>query len=85
MPVVVVAPDKFKGSLSAVEVAAALRRGLLSCRPDLDVRELPVADGGEGTVEAAIAAGFTPVAVTATGPTGCSSWAGPRCPARWAG
>jgi glycerate kinase len=70
MPVVVVAPDKFKGSLSAVEVAAALRRGLLSCRPDLDVRELPVADGGEGTVEAAIAAGFTPVAVTATGPTG---------------
>jgi glycerate kinase len=57
MPLVVVAPDKFKGSLSAVEVAAALRRGLVSRRPRLEVRELPVADGGDGTV-------------TATGPTG---------------
>ena len=70
MPLVVLAPDKFKGSLSAAEVAAALRRGLVSRRPDLDVRELPVADGGEGTVEAALAAGYAPVAVAATGPTG---------------
>jgi glycerate kinase len=70
MPLVVVAPDKFKGSLSAVEVAAALRRGLVSRRPRLEVRELPVADGGDGTVEAAVAAGYAPVAVTATGPTG---------------
>jgi glycerate kinase len=70
MPLVVLAPDKFKGSLSGAEVAAALRRGLVSRRPDLDVRELLVADGGEGTIEAALAAGYAPVAVTATGPTG---------------
>jgi glycerate kinase len=67
---VLLAPDKFKGSLSAIEVAGALRRGLLARRPELDVRELPVADGGEGTLDAARAAGFDAVPVTATGPTG---------------
>lgn len=70
VPLVLLAPDKFKGSLSAAEVARALRRGLLERRPDLDVRELPVADGGEGTLAAALAAGFDSVSVTATGPTG---------------
>ncbi|WP_423923225.1 glycerate kinase [Frigoribacterium sp. 2-23] len=49
---VVIAPDSFKGSASAVEVASALGRGWLRSRPDDDVVELPVADGGEGTVEA---------------------------------
>jgi len=67
---VVVAPDKFKGSLSAVEVAEAVRRGILQARPDLEVDLAPVADGGEGTVEAAIAAGFERVPVIASGPTG---------------
>jgi glycerate kinase len=66
----VVAPDKFKGSASASEVAEALRRGLLSVAPGVDVRTVPVADGGEGTLEAALAAGFAAVEVTATGPTG---------------
>jgi glycerate kinase len=70
VPLVLLAPDKFKGSLSAADVASALRRGLLARRPDLDVRELPVADGGEGTLQAARAAGFDAVPVTATGPTG---------------
>ncbi|HVB41693.1 MAG TPA: glycerate kinase [Streptosporangiaceae bacterium] len=67
---VVVAPDKFKGSATAAEVAAALSAGLRRGRPELDVLELPVADGGDGTVAAALAAGFAPVAVTAAGPTG---------------
>jgi glycerate 2-kinase len=67
---ILLAPDKFKGSATAAEVAAALRRGLLSTRPDLEVRTAPVADGGEGTLEAAVAAGFERVEVTATGPTG---------------
>ena len=70
MSVVVIAPDKFKGSLAAADVAAALRRGLLARRGDLEVRSAPVADGGEGTLQAAIAAGFEPVAVTASGPRG---------------
>jgi glycerate kinase len=67
---VLIAPDKFKGSLSAAEVAAAVARGLLAENPGLDVRTLPVADGGDGTLAAAVAAGFERVPVTATGPTG---------------
>jgi glycerate 2-kinase len=69
-PRVVVAPDKFKGSLSAAGVADAVANGIVSTRPDADVDRLPVADGGEGTVDAAVAAGFTRVAVDTVGPTG---------------
>jgi len=65
-----VAPDKFKGSLTGLEVAEALARGLLRARPDLEVETLPVADGGDGTLDAALAAGFERVDVTVTGPTG---------------
>jgi glycerate kinase len=67
---ILLAPDKFKGSLSAVEVAAALARGFSSAAPHLDVRHLPVADGGEGTLEAAVSAGYERVPVVASGPTG---------------
>ena len=67
---VIVAPDKFKGSATAAQAAAAIAAGLLQARPDLEVAELPVADGGEGTVAAALAAGYRPVTVTADGPTG---------------
>lgn len=70
MTAVLVAPDKFKGSLTAVGAAAALRRGLLAVAPHLDVAVLPVADGGDGTLDAAVAAGFARVPVTAGGPTG---------------
>ena len=70
MPSVLVAPDKFKGSLTATEVAAAVARGLTAGRPDVEVSCLPVADGGDGTLAAALAAGFEAVPVTATGPTG---------------
>lgn len=64
------APDKFKGSLSAAEVAAAIAEGLRAGAPDVEVRRVPVADGGEGTLEAAMAAGFSRVPVSATGPVG---------------
>jgi glycerate kinase len=67
---VVVAPDKFKGCLTAAEVAAALAKGLHDVVPNLDVVQLPIADGGDGTVEVALQAGFRRVAVTASGPTG---------------
>ncbi len=70
MPRVLVAPDKFKGSLTALEVADAVARGLTAGRPDVEVDRLPVADGGDGTLAAALAAGFEAVPVTATGPTG---------------
>jgi glycerate 2-kinase len=67
---VVVAPDKFKGSVTAAQAAAAIAAGLRSARPELDVRELPIADGGEGTIDAAVYAGYVIVPVLAEGPTG---------------
>jgi len=67
---VLIAPDKFKGSLTAPEVAAHLAAGMRRAAPGLDVRELPVADGGDGTLDAVVAAGFRPVPVRAAGPTG---------------
>ncbi|XVV02251.1 glycerate kinase [Actinosynnema sp. CA-248983] len=67
---VVVAPDKFKGTLSAPRVAAAVERGLREAVPGLSVRSLPVADGGDGTVDAAVAAGFLRVGRWVTGPVG---------------
>ncbi|WP_103354342.1 glycerate kinase [Amycolatopsis sp. CA-128772] len=67
---VLVAPDKFKGSLTAAEVASAVASGLADGHPGVAVTTLPVADGGEGTVAAAVAAGFRRVRVPARGPTG---------------
>jgi glycerate kinase len=67
---VLLAPDKFKGSLTAAEVAGALHRGITGVGGQIHVRPLPVADGGEGTLASAVAAGFERVPVTATGPIG---------------
>ncbi len=67
---VVVASDAFRGSLTSVEVAEALRAGVLAVLPDAEVDVVPVADGGEGTVAAALAAGYTPVPAVVHGPTG---------------
>ncbi|RMI41209.1 glycerate kinase [Actinomadura harenae] len=66
----VIAPDKFKGSLTAAEVAARVAAGLRRARPGVPLVELPVADGGDGTVDAAVASGFSRVAATVSGPTG---------------
>ncbi|MGN9839532.1 glycerate kinase [Nonomuraea sp. H19] len=62
---VLVAPDKFKGSLTAAEVARRVSAGL-----GVPTVELPVADGGDGTVDAAVACGFDRVTIEVTGPTG---------------
>ncbi|HEV2934623.1 MAG TPA: glycerate kinase, partial [Streptosporangiaceae bacterium] len=67
---IVVAPDKFKGSLPATQVASAIAAGLHAVLPEAELLTIPVADGGEGTVDAAVAAGFERVPVTASGPTG---------------
>lgn len=53
---IIVAPDSFKGSASALEVANAMERGILSVFPHAQVTKVPIADGGEGTVEALVAA-----------------------------
>lgn len=67
---VVLAPDKFKGSLTAAEVAEALAAGMQDVLPGLETIMLPVADGGDGTVAAALSAGFAKIIVDSVGPTG---------------
>jgi glycerate 2-kinase len=68
---VLVAPDKFKGSLTAAEVAGHIVAGLRRVAGDgLTAACAPVADGGDGTLDAAFAAGFERVLVRASGPTG---------------
>ncbi|SDP67013.1 glycerate kinase [Pedococcus dokdonensis] len=80
MPRVLLAPDKFKGTLTAAEVAGHLSDGLRSVLPEVEVAVVPVADGGDGTLAAAVAAGFERVPVRASGPTGmpCDSAYGAR-------
>jgi glycerate 2-kinase len=75
---VVIAPDKFKGTLDASRVARAIGAGISSSAPGADIVVVPVADGGDGTVDAAVAAGFERVLIDASGPTGRAvhtSWA----------
>jgi glycerate kinase len=68
---IVIAPDSFKESLSAREAAAAIAAGFRESLPAADCRECPMADGGEGTVAAVIAAtGGRVVEVRVTGPLG---------------
>jgi glycerate 2-kinase len=55
---ILIAPDKFKGSLTAAEAAAAIAEGALRVYPDAVATQFPIADGGEGTLEAAVAAGY---------------------------
>jgi glycerate kinase len=55
-PAVVLAPDSFKGSLDATDVCAAMAEGLRRVWPAVDLRIRPMADGGEGTLDAVLAA-----------------------------
>ncbi|MBD2766022.1 glycerate kinase [Kocuria sp. cx-455] len=75
---IVVAPDKFKGSVSAEEAAEHIAAGIRGAQPDAQVTILPVADGGEGTLDAAVTAGYTRHDLTVTGPIGdrvAAAWA----------
>jgi glycerate kinase len=67
---VVIAPDKFKGSLTAAEAAKIIEAGLRRARPDVDTVLLPVADGGDGTLAAILAGGSERVEAQVSGPTG---------------
>jgi glycerate 2-kinase len=62
---VLLAPDKFKGTLTAAEVAGHLATGIRARRPDVEIVTAPVADGGDGLLEACVSAGFELVAVDA--------------------
>ncbi len=65
---VLIAPDKFKGSLNATGVTRAVSKGLQRAFPTARLYEHPIADGGEGTVEMALRHGFRPVTVDVHGP-----------------
>ena len=68
---IVIAPDSYKESVSAVAVANAMERGVLKVFPDAEVVKVSIADGGEGTVETMIeASGGTWVEETVVGPLG---------------
>jgi glycerate kinase len=68
---VLVAPDKFKGTLTAGQAAAAIATGWRRSRPGDELDELPIADGGEGTLNAiATAIGGERRSVTVAGPLG---------------
>lgn len=70
MTKVVVACDKFKGSLTVEQVGEHIARGVASVVPGAEVVPVVVADGGDGTLHAALGAGFTEHPITVEGPTG---------------
>lgn len=51
---ILIAPDKFKGSLSALKVAENIEKGILKVYPEAKIEKVPMADGGEGTVESLV-------------------------------
>ncbi len=68
---IVIAPDSFKGSLSAVDVAKAMEKGVLKAFPDFETVCLPIGDGGEGTLDTLVAAtNGQKKSVRVTGPLG---------------
>ena len=68
---IVIAPDSYKESLTALEVATEIEAGFREIFPDAEYLKLPMADGGEGTVAAMVAStGGTLIEVTVTGPMG---------------
>ena len=68
---VVIAIDSFKGSMTSMEAGNAAKKGILAAKPDAEVCLSPLADGGEGTVDALIEGlGAKKIPVTVTGPLG---------------
>lgn len=65
----VLVPDSFKGTLESVEICTILREEILRAKPNAEVIAFPVADGGEGSVDAFLAAvGGERISVTCHGP-----------------
>lgn len=68
---IVIAPDAFKGSLSAVQAMEIMKKAVLDVDSEVSVRSFPMADGGEGTLDALIASGKGErIAIDCTGPLG---------------
>ncbi|NCO46803.1 MAG: glycerate kinase, partial [Vibrio sp.] len=68
---IVIAPDSYKESLTAMEVATAIENGFKQVLPDAHYIKLPMADGGEGTVQSLVdATNGSIVTTTVTAPLG---------------
>ena len=73
---IVVAPDSFKGSLTAVEVSDAIEQGIREIFPEAEIKKIPMADGGDGTVQCLVnATGGKILKEKVTGPLGDEVWA----------
>lgn len=68
---IILVPDSFKGTLSSKEASDTMREAILRVVPDAELRAIPVADGGEGTVDAFLAAvGGEKITLSVSGPYG---------------
>jgi len=70
MSTVLIACDKFKGSLTAAEVCTSVEEGVRNATRGISIISVPMADGGDGTTAAALSAGYEERTVEVTGPTG---------------
>ena len=72
---ILIAPDSFKGALSAREAADAMAAGIKRALPHAEVFKVPLADGGEGTVDTLVkATGGSLISLTVKDPfAGCNS------------
>jgi glycerate kinase len=62
---IVIAPAAFKGTLSAREAAAAMALGARDAQPDAEIIEMPMADGGDGTLDVMLGHGYSVLAIDA--------------------
>ncbi|WP_404454616.1 glycerate kinase [Virgibacillus necropolis] len=67
---IVIAPDSFKDSLTALQAAEIMQRAVLDIAPDCDVIVKPMADGGEGSLDALLASDGKRIPISCTGPLG---------------
>jgi glycerate kinase len=67
---IVIAPDSFKGSASSSEIAQWIENGITSVIPDCETVKIAIGDGGEGSLDAVLGAGFTAHSVEVSGPLG---------------
>jgi glycerate kinase len=68
---IILIPDSFKGTMSSIEVCEVMEKSIKSFMPDMEIVSIPVADGGEGTVDALLSAvGGEKIDAQVTGPKG---------------
>jgi glycerate kinase len=67
---IVIAPDSFKGSASSSDIARWIESGIHSVIPDCETIKIAIGDGGEGSLDAVLQAGFTAHSVEVSGPLG---------------